>query len=115
MPIIIKNCNFENNGTGIKAAVNAADIQISETNSVDNSKFLDIYVSAADLQKLGLPPNTPQDLLQEIIIILQKMPSNTQTEKENSVKQSRLFDWLGAASSASTIATAVVEFVASLG
>lgn len=114
MPIIIKNCNFENNGTGIKAPT-SADIQVSGTNFIANGKALDIYVSAADLQKLGLPPNTPQDLLKEIIITLQNMPSNTQTEKENSVKQSRLFDWLGAAASASTIATAVVEFVASLG
>lgn len=114
MSIIIKDCHFENNGTGIKAPT-SADIQMSGTKFIDNGKAIDIYVSAVDLQNLGLPPNTPQDLLKEIITTLQSMSSNTEVEKENAVKQSQLFNWLGAASSVSTIATAVVQFVASLG
>lgn len=112
MPIIIKDCHFENNGTGIKAPT-SADIQMSGTKFVDNGKALDIYVSAVDLQKLGLPPDTPQELLREIITTLQGMPSHTVVEKVAAVRQSQLFNWLGAAASVSTVATSLVQFVAS--
>lgn len=110
MPLIITDCHFENNGTAIKAPT-SANIQMSGSTFIDNGKAIDIYVSAVDLQKLGLPPDTPQELLKEIITTLQGMPFNTAVEKVNAVKQSQLFNWLGAASSASTIATALVEFV----
>jgi len=114
MPIIIKDCHFENNGTGIKAPT-SADIQMSGTKFVDNGKALDIYVSAVDLQRLGLPPDTPQELLKEIIFTLQGMPSHSEAEKVAVVKQSQLFNWLGAAASVATVATSLVQFVASLG
>ncbi|MEN9911686.1 MAG: hypothetical protein RI956_130 [Pseudomonadota bacterium] len=75
---------------------------------------MDIYLSAIDLQKLGLPLNTPQELLKEIITTLQGMSSNTEVEKEKVVKQSKLFNWLSAAAAVSTVATSLVQFVASL-
>lgn len=113
MPIIIKDCHFENNGTGIKTPT-SADIQMSGTTFVDNGKAIDIYVSAVDLKKIGLPGNTPQEFLREIISTLQGMPSHSDEDKVEMVKQSRLFNWLGAAASASTIANSLVQFIASL-
>ena len=112
MPIIIKDCQFNSNGTGIKAPT-SADIQMSGTKFVDNGKAIDIYVSVVDLQKLGLPNDTPQELLVEIISILQSMPPHFDDEQISVVKKSRLVDWLGAAGSVSTIASSIVQFAAS--
>lgn len=114
MAIIIKNCHFENNGTGIRAPT-SADIQMSGTKFVDNGKAVDIYVSAVDLQRLGLPADVPQELLLGVIATLRSIPFQSKDEKANVVMRSELFNWLGAAASASTIATALVQFVASLG
>lgn len=111
MPIIIKDCHFKKNGTGIKAPT-SADIQMSGTRFVANGKALDIYVSAADLEHLGLPADTPQEFLEEIISALQS--TTDESEKINVVKESRLFQWLGNAASLSNIATALVQFVRSL-
>lgn len=45
--------------------------------------------------KMGLPSDTPQDLIVEIIRKLQGMSSNNQKENEEIVKQSKLFSFLG--------------------
>ncbi|MGE6293731.1 hypothetical protein [Aeromonas media] len=113
MPIIMTNCHFENNGTAIKAPT-SADIKMSGSTFVGNGKAMDIYVSAVDLQKLGLPQDTPQEMLKEVISIIQGIPGCSQEEKEAAITKSSLFEWLGAAASASTLATALVQFCSSL-
>lgn len=113
MPIIMTDCHFAGNGTAIKAPT-SADIQMSGTTFVGNGKALDIYVSAVDLQKLGLPQDTPQEMLKEVISIIQGMPGSSDEEKETAITKSSLFEWLGAAASASTLATALIQFCSSL-
>ena len=114
MAIIMKDCHFENNGTGIKAPT-SADIQMSGTTFVRNGKALDIYVSAVDLQKLGLPPDTPQELMQEIIATLQGISAEPAKVKQEAIENSRLFKWLGHAASLATVGTALVQFVTAIG
>ncbi len=82
---------------------------------MDNGKAMDIFVSAVDLQRLGLPEDTPQELLKEVISTLQGMTFQSDGEKEIVAKQSRLFRWLDAAASVSTISSSLVQFVKSLG
>ncbi len=111
MSITINDCHFENNGTGIKAPT-SADIQMSGTKFVNNGIALDIYVSAADIQTLGLPAETPQEFIKEVISALQG--TNIESEKMKVVEESRLFKWIGNTASLSTIATALMQFVGQL-
>lgn len=113
MPFNITDCHFENNGTAIKAPT-SADIKMSGTTFVCNGKAMDIYVSAVDLQKLGLPQDTPQEMLKEVISIIQGMLCSSEEEKEAAITKSSLFEWLGAAASTSTLATALIQFCSSL-
>lgn len=113
MSIIMNDCHFEKNETAIKAPT-SVDIKMSGTKFVGNGKAIDIYVSATDLQKLGLPDDTPQEMLREVISLMQSMSNSSIAEKEEAITRSPLFEWLGAAASASTLATALVQFFSSI-
>lgn len=113
MVIKIMDCHFENNGTGIKAPM-AIEIDVSGTSFKGNGKALDIYVSAADLRHLGLPENTPQEYIQEVIEILRSQKYQPEEVQVESIAESSLFKWLGHAASVSSIGSAIIAFVQSL-
>jgi len=113
MVIKITGCHFEGNGIGIKAPT-SAKIDISGTSFKDNGKAMDIYVSASDLRHLGLPENTPQEYLQEVIEILQGQKGQPEEVQMKSIADSSLFKWLGHAASVSSIASGIIAFVQSL-
>ncbi|CAM3885076.1 hypothetical protein [Pseudoalteromonas maricaloris] len=110
MVIKITDCHFENNGTGIKAPT-SAKIDMSGTSFKGNGKAMDIYVSAADLNQLGLPENTPQEYLQEVIQILQGQKGQSEEVQVAAISDSSLFKWLGHAASVSSIASGIIAFV----
>ena len=113
MAIKITDCHFENNGTGIKAPT-SAEIDMSGTSFKGNGKAMDIYVSADDLCQLGLPENTPQEYIKEVIQILQGQKGQPEEVQVASISDSSLFKWLGHAASVSSIASGIIAFVQSL-
>ena len=114
MGITIKDCHFESNGVGIKAPT-SADLSISGTTFHKNGKAMDLYVSPQDYAKLGLPHNTPAELLTEAVADQNERASQTHEERLEVIKKSRLFEWLehsaGFGASLVTIADAVVKFI----
>lgn len=113
MAIKMTNCHFENNGTGIKAPT-SANIDMSGTTFKGNGKAMDIYISSADLVNLGLPKNTPQEYIQEVVAILQKQVGAPQKDQIESISNSALFKWLGHGASISTIGSALISFIQTL-
>ena len=113
MAIKMTNCHFENNGTGIKAPT-SAEIDMSGTTFRGNGKAMDIFVSKVDLYKLGLPENTPQEYLREVIETLEGLKGHPQDKQIESISDSSLFKWLGHSASVATIGSALISFIQTL-
>ncbi len=113
MAIKMTNCHFENNVIGIKAPT-SVEIDMSGTSFKGNGKAIDIYVAATDLLHLGLPENTPQEYMQEIIEILQGQKGQPEEVQIESIADSSLFKWLGHGASVASIASGIISFVQSL-
>jgi len=109
MAIKITNCHFENNGTGIKAPT-SAEIELSGSTFKDNGKAMDIFISVADLKSLGLPEDTPQEYIKEVLQILSDKKGITEEEQLQSISDSKLFKWLGYSSSIASIGSAIIAF-----
>jgi len=109
MAIKMTNCHFENNGTGIKAPT-SVKIEMSGTTFKSNGKAIDIFVSASDLKSLGLPENTPQEYIKEVIEILSQVKDNPKEQQLESISDSSLFKWLGHGASVASIGSAIIAF-----
>jgi hypothetical protein len=113
MSIKFTDCNFEGNGTGIKAP-ESVEMELTGTVFKNNGKAIDIFVPEHKLLELGLPENTPQDLLQEVIQILKQNNAKSDDEKMESILDSNLFKWLGHGASIASIGSALIGFVQTL-
>lgn len=113
MAIKMTDCHFEGNGTGIKAPT-SAEIEMSGTTFKDNGKAMDIFVSAADLKSLGLPEDTPQEYIKEVLQILDHGKELPKTEQLQSISNSNLFKWLGHGASIASIGSALIAFLQTL-
>ena len=104
------NCHFEGNGTGIKAPT-SAEIEMSGTIFKNNGKAMDIFVSAVDLKLLGLPDNTPQEYIKEVIQILEQKKQLPEAAQLESIENSKLFKWLGHGASIASIGSALITYI----
>lgn len=96
---------FKNGKKGIRAP-DTYDIKARNTSFDNVDVGIDIYLSKAEILEIGLPEDTPLELISEAIAIIKK------SEKEDAVEglsKSNLFSWLGIASNTVTIATPIVQ------
>lgn len=113
MAIKMMGCNFEGNDVAIHAP-ETTDMEISNTTFCNNGVAMDIFVSAATLQSLGLPENTPQEYLREVFVLLEQEKDKPQEVQLQLASESKLFKWLGNGASIATIFSALIEFVKSM-
>lgn len=107
MPLNMKNSTFK----GIDTVVKAPDKMMVD---VDNCDFEDIkigfdfYIPKADLSELGLPENTPQELLLEVAKIVRSNRAEDSQTVIDKVSQSALVKWLNVTSGVVTLGTPIM-------
>ncbi|WP_145494976.1 hypothetical protein [Yersinia massiliensis] len=110
MGLIIKNCFISECNKGV-VAPDSLDIDITGTVFEKTGVAIDIYPSSQELRQVGLPENTPKELLAEAIETLKKLQSSTTEEKQAAISKSKLFNWLSNGASIATVTTAVMEMI----
>lgn len=85
-------CEFEDNGTGIRVE---GDVELNVKNSKFRRNNIAVDIHRPDLmRKVGLPENTPFDLVKELSEAIVKAQAISAEEQLNVAKKSRLTDWL---------------------
>jgi hypothetical protein len=82
------------------------DIKARNVDLEDVEVGFDIYLSKVELLKMGLPENTPVELVSEAIEIVRNSEA---TEVVEHLSKSKLLSWLGIASNTITVATPIVQ------
>lgn len=107
MPLVMKNSNFKDVGT----VARAPEKMIVEVDNCDFEKIgvgFDFYVPESDLQKIGLPEDTPQDLLLEVAKLIRENTSADDKTIVDIIVESKFGKWLGLVSGAVTVGTPVI-------
>ncbi|ACV26450.1 hypothetical protein [Kangiella koreensis] len=102
MAIKIIDCHIENCGTGISTD-GSVQIDISGTKIIGCKKAIEHRDPPGALQSLGLPENTPPNLLVEALEVLLKTQEQGPEKSAEAVSKTRLFEWLGGISNATSI------------
>ncbi len=110
MGLDLKRVKFKKMDAGV-VAPDTYDIKARDVEFEDVKEGFKIYLSSLEKQKMGLPDNTPDELIAEAIQIIK---SHKEKEAVENLSQSRLFTWLGVASNSVTIATPIVKALFSL-
>lgn len=108
MGVIIKGCLISNCGKGIVASSDIK-LRISETVIEKVGVAIEISPPPKKLRQVGLPDNTPIELLAEAVEILKQVQSNIVEVKQAAIAKSKLYSWLGNSASLATVTTAVME------
>lgn len=106
MGLEIDNCSFKKVKTVIRAP-KSYDIKAKRSKFEKIETVFDIYVSQEDLRAIGLPEDTPQELIHELLERVKLEP--TDEGKVKVMSSSGLMNWLGVASNMVTIATPLVQ------
>ncbi|EGQ9308403.1 hypothetical protein F7U82_23505 [Vibrio parahaemolyticus] len=107
MPLVMKNSNFKDVGT----VARAPEKMLVEVDNCDFEKIgvgFDFYVPESDLQKIGLPVDTPQELLLEVAKLIRQNASTDDKTMVDIIVESKFGKWLGLVSGAVTIGTPVI-------
>lgn len=107
MPIEFDGCNISENKIGVRTPADA-DLKFKNTDIVKNEVGVDIYISKEMADKLQLPEDTPQEYLDEVEKLLKENAEKDEKSKLELLENSRLFKWLGHASSVATLATTLI-------
>lgn len=113
MKIKMEGCHFEDNGTAIKAP-DSVEFDMTDTKFINNQKALDIFSTKSQLEQIGLPEDTPKELLEEVIEIYKAHQNSPLPEQENAISKSKLFSWLGHGASVASIASAIIALLQSI-
>jgi hypothetical protein len=105
MALDLKHVKFKKGDTGV-IAPDTYDIKARNVEFEEIKVGFDIYVSKPEILKMGLPENTPVELISEAIQIIK---NHQEKEAVENLSQSNLFSWLGVASNTVTIATPIVQ------
>ncbi|EGQ7904145.1 hypothetical protein MZJ31_001915 [Vibrio parahaemolyticus] len=108
MAIKFEDCNISDNKVGVRTPSDA-DMTFKNTDITRNEVGVDIYVSKELASFLSIPENTPQSYIQEVKELLEEHAAKDNAEKEKLLEDSRLFKWLGHASSLSSLASALIS------
>jgi hypothetical protein len=105
MALDLKHVKFKKGDAGV-VAPDTYDIKARDVEFEEVKVGFDIYVSKPDILKMGLPDNTPVELVSEAIQIIK---NNQEKGVVENLSQSKLFSWLGVTSNTVTIATPIVQ------
>ncbi|WP_130926932.1 hypothetical protein [Pseudomonas sp. Sample_14] len=110
MKATFNGCSFEDNGVGL-VVIGDIEMAATDTHFRRNDKAVVLY-NPALMQAVGLPVNTPADLLDEVVQALTHAKAATGEEKVAIAEKSRLKEWLASAGHLTTSAKNIVEIVA---
>lgn len=108
MPLKMKNSNFKDVGTVTRAPENMMV-------EVDNCEFekirigFDFYIPSEDLGKIGLPQETPQELLLEVAKLIRENKEKDQESLIELISSSELVKWLNVTSGIVTVGTPILS------
>nr|WP_319537218.1 hypothetical protein [uncultured Vibrio sp.] len=108
MAIKFNDCDISGNNTGVRTP-SSADISFEKTRITDNETGVDVFISKEDIIALGLPEDTDPAYVKEAIIILKDNADAPEEVKRYMLSKTKLFEWLGNASSIVTIGTALIQ------
>ncbi len=103
MTVKIFGNTITNCGTAISAPANA-NLEIGQNAISQCQKAIELRDSPSLLQSLGLPPDTPIDMLREVLSTLAQSGDGTGERRQEIVKNSRLGKWLGTSANVAQIA-----------
>ncbi|WP_178861609.1 hypothetical protein [Thiomicrorhabdus cannonii] len=102
MAIKIIDCHIENCGTGISSSSDV-ELDISGTKIIACKKAIELRDPPSVLDSLGLPADTPTELLKEVLETLLKTESKTPVQSAEIISKASLFEWLGGIANSSSI------------
>jgi hypothetical protein len=105
MALDLKNVKFKKGDVGV-VAPDTYDIKARNVEFEEVKVGFDIYISKPEIIEMGMPENTPVELIAEAIQLIQ---NKKEKEAVENLSQSKLFSWLGLASNTVTIATPIVQ------
>lgn len=108
MPLNMKNSNFKDVGT----VARAPERMLIE---VDNCEFekikigFDFYIPPEDLGQIGLPQDTPQELLLEVAKLIRENKEKDEVSLIELISNSELVKWLNVTSGLVTVGTPILS------
>lgn len=111
MGLDLKRVSFKKVKKGV-VAPDTYDIKARDIDFEDVDIAFDIYIGSDIADKLSLPANTPQQLLDEVKELLTNNCDKNKDEKTKLLEDSRLFKWLDHATTTASLATALISMFA---
>lgn len=102
-------CMVQHVGTIVRAP-EGYDISIDSSSLQNIGKIADIYQNNAEiLEKLGIDVNTPNEVLESVVQEMRQLPHETEEQRLEIVKKSKLMGFLSNTANIATIATFIFE------
>jgi len=108
MPIKMIDCSIEDCGIGISAPATLR-LDLTRTNIVNCQKAIEIRDPQSILASLGLPEDTPTNLLRETLQTLLRTRELGLKQSAEAAAKTRLFEWLGGVANSTTILANLVS------
>lgn len=107
MPLNLKNSTFKGVGTVVRAPEQMM-VDVDNCDFEDIKIGFDFYIPDAHLSNLGLPENTPQELLLEVAKIVRSHTTEDRLTVVDKISQSGLIKWLNITSGIVTVGTPII-------
>lgn len=102
-------CNVQHVGTIVRAPKDY-DISIDSSSLQHVETIADIYLNdAVLLKKLGISADTPYELLESVVKEMRQSPNETEEQRLDIVKKSKLMGFISTTANLATIATFIFE------
>ena len=102
MVIKINGCHIEGCGVGISTD-GSIDLDISETKIIGCQKAIEQRDRLGAFQAIGLPADTPPDLLIEALKLLLKYEDADPKQSAEALSKTKLFEWLSGTANTTTV------------
>ncbi|MEZ9831815.1 hypothetical protein AB4270_21345 [Vibrio cyclitrophicus] len=107
MPLNMKNSTFKRVNTAVRAPEKMM-VDVDNCDFEDIDIGFDFYIPEADLSELGLPKDTPQELLLEVAKIIRSDRTSDSKTIIEKISQSDLVKWLNITSGIVTVGTPII-------
>ncbi|HHY3008862.1 TPA: hypothetical protein ACV5KB_000591 [Enterobacter ludwigii] len=109
MGLKITGCDVKNVGTIVRAP-DSFDIAIDSSSLHNIGTIADIYQNNAEiLKKYGIEANTPNEVLESVVQDMRQSPNETEDQRLEIVKKSKLMEFISTSANLATIATFIFE------
>ena len=107
MPLNMKNSTFRRVNTAVRAPEKMM-VDVDNCDFEDIEIGFDFYIPEADLSELGLPKDTPQELLLEVAKIIRGDSTGDNQTIIDKISESALVKWLNVTSGIVTVGTPII-------